>query len=89
MPLQRAHDLGSGSPLARLRRAPDPPRLDAPLLRDVQTALAERGFDPGPVDGALGPATRAAVALFREAEGLPPGEIVDTGLLRRLDLLAR
>lgn len=36
----------------------------------VQQALAERGYDPGPVDGELGPKTKAAIADFQRANWL-------------------
>lgn len=34
----------------------------APDTRELQRALAAAGFDPGPVDGLMGPRTRAAMA---------------------------
>lgn len=37
---------------------------------EIQRALAARGHDPGPVDGVLGPRTRAAVRAFQAASGL-------------------
>lgn len=43
-----------------------PPPLSASETRRLQTALARLGFDPGPVDGILGPATRSALAAYRE-----------------------
>lgn len=46
--------------------------------RALQTALKERGFDPGPVDGIISRRTIAAVAAFQKAEGLDikwPGTI--------------
>lgn len=36
----------------------------------LQRALIERGFDPGEPDGAMGPATRAALREFQAAGGL-------------------
>ena len=72
--------------LARLRTPSSPPDVSVALLRDVQSALADRGFDPGPVDGAMGPRTRAAIAAFRRDQGLPENGALDAALLRRLDL---
>jgi peptidoglycan hydrolase-like protein with peptidoglycan-binding domain len=40
------------------------------LVKDVQTALATRGFYSGPIDGYAGPSTSAAVSDFERAEGL-------------------
>src|SRR5262245_3526970 len=37
----------------------------------LQTALAERGFDPGGVDGAFGNGTQDAVVAFQQSAGLP------------------
>ena len=39
-------------------------------MREIQQALAARGFNPGPVDGIFGARTRGAVALFQRARGL-------------------
>ncbi|MDT8438692.1 MAG: lytic murein transglycosylase [Wenzhouxiangellaceae bacterium] len=39
-------------------------------LLAMQRALAERGFDPGELDGVLGPATRAALREFQSAADL-------------------
>jgi peptidoglycan hydrolase-like protein with peptidoglycan-binding domain len=52
--------------------------------RLVQRLLAIRGFDPGDIDGLVGPRTRAAITAFVEAEGGPPTEAVDAGLLGAL-----
>jgi peptidoglycan hydrolase-like protein with peptidoglycan-binding domain len=41
-------------------------------VRLAQERLAAAGFDPGPVDGAMGPRTRAALRAFQEARGLDP-----------------
>lgn len=38
-------------------------------VRALQVALKRRGFDPGPIDGAFGPKTRAAVAAFQRSLG--------------------
>lgn len=38
--------------------------------RGVQSALAALGYDPGPIDGVMGPRTRAAVMAFQRDAGL-------------------
>jgi hypothetical protein len=38
-------------------------------VRALQVALKRRGFDPGTIDGAFGPKTRAAVAAFQRSLG--------------------
>ena len=48
--------------------APGPPT--AGRIRAVQRALIRLGYDPGPVDGAIGSRTRAAIRAFQVASGL-------------------
>ena len=47
-----------------------PVRQSAGRVRAVQRALARLGYDPGPVDGAIGPRTRAALRAYQDASGL-------------------
>jgi peptidoglycan hydrolase-like protein with peptidoglycan-binding domain len=58
----------------------------APLTRDetrdLQGKLKAAGFDPGPVDGALGPQTRSAVRKYADARAMPNADNRD--LLSRL-----
>lgn len=42
----------------------------SPVVRRIQSALAERGYDPGPVDGRSGPRTRAAIGAYQRDHGL-------------------
>jgi peptidoglycan hydrolase-like protein with peptidoglycan-binding domain len=39
-------------------------------VKSAQEALKAKGYDPGPIDGAMGPRTRAAVRNLQKAEGL-------------------
>lgn len=52
----------------------------------IQTALLERGFNPGKVDGKLGPATVAALTEFQRKKGLTTGKL-NRATLRALDLI--
>jgi lytic murein transglycosylase len=65
------------------------PRDLQPLTRsqliELQTALNERGFDSGPPDGAMGPATREAIRRYQRSVGLPADGYPDAGLLQRLN----
>jgi len=40
------------------------------MIRDAQQALKDKGFDPGPVDGVNGPATRAAVKKYQTQQNI-------------------
>lgn len=39
-------------------------------VREAQQALKDKGHDPGPIDGIMGPKTQAALRKFQQAEGL-------------------
>lgn len=43
---------------------------------NVQKALLARGFNPGPLDGKMGPQTKAAIIAFQTKAGLKPDGIV-------------
>jgi hypothetical protein len=38
----------------------------------MQTALRDKGHNPGPIDGIMGPRTRAALMDYQRAEGMTP-----------------
>jgi peptidoglycan hydrolase-like protein with peptidoglycan-binding domain len=40
-------------------------------VADIQRDLKRLGYDPGPVDGVLGPRTKAAIARFEDDQGRP------------------
>jgi peptidoglycan hydrolase-like protein with peptidoglycan-binding domain len=40
-------------------------------VRQAQMRLRAVGYDPGPIDGHLGPRTRAALRAYQRAHGLP------------------
>jgi lytic murein transglycosylase len=66
--------------------APWPP--ERPLSRaekeEIQRRLAALGFEVGRIDGAIGPATRAAIRLFQKKIGVPADAFADAALLERL-----
>lgn len=68
----------------------DEPRLlDAPVLTNrlvlmVQRNLSALGFDPGPLDGFIGPRTRDAIRAFQTEQGVRPSGGIGFALLERL-----
>ncbi len=57
------------------------------VLRQLQHSLKEQGFDPGPVDGALGAETMKAVVAFQKEQGLTIGGLTaETLQALKLDL---
>jgi hypothetical protein len=75
--------------LAPVASAPvEPSPEQAPLRRDevreVQTKLRSFGFNPGPLDGAAGPMTLAAVGRYQQDRGQQQTSTVDRDLLEQL-----
>lgn len=54
-------------------------------VRRIQAELAVKGFDPGPIDGILGPRTERALRAFQRQEGLYEG-LMTTETLTRLGI---
>jgi len=50
--------------------APAAAASSQPTTLDIQTALKNAGFDPGSIDGKMGPKTKKAVQEFQSANGL-------------------
>lgn len=61
---------------------------DTPLqraeIREVQAKLYTFGFNPGPIDGADGPMTHAAIMHYEADRGLPQTGEADHALLETL-----
>ncbi len=53
-------------------------------LRDTQALLQELGYDPGPIDGVMGPKTSAALKSFQHDSGLPATGRADGATLKAL-----
>jgi hypothetical protein len=66
-----------------------PERIIAPTLSNalvdlVQRHLSDLGFDPGPIDGLMGPRTRGAIRRFQRDQGDPATGFVTFALLERI-----
>jgi peptidoglycan hydrolase-like protein with peptidoglycan-binding domain len=53
-------------------------------VRAAQQALQDKGFDPGPIDGVMGPRTTAAIEDFQERESLTVTGTLDADTQSRL-----
>ena len=59
---------------------------DSALVRSVQQALNDKGYDAGYVDGRWGPSTEEAVRKFQQASGLPQSGQLERSTLAALGL---
>ena len=57
-------------------------------LARAQALLSELGYDPGSVDGRMGPKTAAAIEAFQKQEGISVDGRLSAGLLAQLELRA-
>jgi hypothetical protein len=55
-------------------------------IRQAQERLKEKGFDPGSVDGSLGPRTKAALRQYQTTHGLPVTGELDGVTLKALGI---
>jgi peptidoglycan hydrolase-like protein with peptidoglycan-binding domain len=60
------------------------PGPEAEFIKQVQEKLHDRGFDAGPVNGAFGHKTQAALAQFQLATLLPASGALDARTLLEL-----
>lgn len=58
-------------------------------VAQIQEALKNEGFDPGPIDGVVGSETMAAVNEFQKAKGLPVDKYLNLTTLKALGVSAR
>ena len=54
------------------------------FIKSLQRELKRGGYDPGVMDGKMGPATRQALRRFQEAHGLSPTGDPDIPTLTKL-----
>jgi len=50
-------------------------KVTAELNRQIQIALRDRGYNPGPIDNIIGTQTKAALVKFQKDNGLPIGSL--------------
>jgi peptidoglycan hydrolase-like protein with peptidoglycan-binding domain len=60
------------------------PSLSEDKVRRVQQALQTKGFDPGPIDGVIGPKTEDALRNFQDRYGIKTSAKVDNQTLYAL-----
>lgn len=89
--VQSLESLDSEAAAAEEVAAPEPVADDgddvvkptSAMMRDIQQALVDAGFNPGPVDGKSGAKTVSAIDAFQKQNGIPAGKI-DKRTLRAL-----
>lgn len=78
-----ADRLIGGGPFQGPRRAEDAP-LSRDMVVEMQGLLDAQGYSVGPLDGILGPVTRAAIRAFQKSNKLPADGHPSVDLLARL-----
>lgn len=75
----------TGSPAQDSSRMASPgSTADSATIRQLQEQLAQKGFDPGPIDGVMGPQTRTALRNYRQSQGLKQANGIDRATLDSL-----
>lgn len=81
----RAEEVEAGRPAAKVSQAEPSHITDPHQVSLVQTWLRNLGYpEVGTADGKIGPYTRATIAAYRAAKGLPAGDWIDDDLLLAL-----
>lgn len=76
-------------PKAQARPASPNDPLNAKQVATVQTMLGKLGYDPGPVDGHMGPKTARAIAHYQHDNGLKADGLATISLLRHIQAQPR
>jgi peptidoglycan hydrolase-like protein with peptidoglycan-binding domain len=78
----------SSSPIAHAAGtesdSPSAQTSSSDYIKSLQRELKRAGYDPGVMDGKMGPATRLALRRFQEAHGLAPTGDPDIPTLTKL-----
>jgi hypothetical protein len=78
-----SHELAIDIAVTAASQASAPAPVDA---RRLQEALKGQGYDPGPLDGVMGPLTEAALKKYQTDHGLTPSGRPDSGTMKQLGL---
>jgi hypothetical protein len=79
-------EMGHNWLLEDIWESPSSTLAEAPSsIRDIQRALAQAGYDPGPADGHMGAKTRQAISLFQKDTGLAVDGEPNPALLTALE----
>lgn len=79
-PAASTGSVASGAPSAK----PAPPASDEATVKQVQQILADLGYAPGPVDGAMGDETQRAVSAFQRDRKIAQNGRITPELLREI-----
>jgi len=74
------HETGTYTDMPRSARS----SINSETVREIQQKLTDKGFDPGAVDGVMGPKTRSALHAFRQQHGMKGGAATDAATLSAL-----
>lgn len=65
------------------------PGLERRSVREAQQALQRAGYEPGPIDGIIGPKMRAALTAYQQSQGLRATGELDSEMMARLGVRPR
>ncbi|HEY7203233.1 MAG TPA: peptidoglycan-binding domain-containing protein [Methylomirabilota bacterium] len=90
LPLDAPLAVAAGAEVIAAATRPGSPAQPAPhYVREAQRALRDLGYEPGPVDGVIGPRTRAALAQYQRSERIVVTGRLDPETMVRLDIQKR
>lgn len=81
--------VAAGAEVIAAAARPGTPQPAPRYVRDAQRALRDLGYEPGPVDGVVGPRTRAALMRYQRSERIAVTGWLDPETMVRLDIQKR
>jgi peptidoglycan hydrolase-like protein with peptidoglycan-binding domain len=75
-------DMGKSGAMKSSRKAAGGARQEQ--VKAAQQALKDKGHDPGPIDGRMGPKTQTALREFQKAEGMKETGRLDQETMAKL-----